>query len=138
MDDVFVGQVMTDPVLTIGTDTPVAEAGEAILSAGIKSVVAIDDDCHPEGIITSTDFVRLAADRADPGEVTVGDYMTTDIVTTTADVAVPEVADLMLDEEINHLPVVGDDGKAVGIVTTTDLAAYVSEFDLAESASTLP
>lgn len=129
---------MTSPVLTVETEAPLDDAAAAMLDQGIKSVVAVDEDCRPEGILTSTDFVQLAADRAAAGETTVGDYMTQDIVTATSGEPVPEVAERMLDEAINHLPVVDPDGQVTGILTTTDLAAYVSEFDAQEAATQLP
>ncbi len=138
MDDAFAGQVMTEPVLTIETDTPIGEAAEAMLASDIKSVVAIDADCRPEGILTSTDFVRLTAERGDPDAATVADHMTTDIVTTAADAAVPDVAETMLAEGISHVPVVDEDEQVMGILTSTDMASYVSGFDAARPARDLP
>ena len=126
MDDVFVGQLMSAPVLTIEPDTTIAEAGRAMLEASIKSVVVVDEDCRPEGILTSTDFVRIAAKERSPTDVTVAEYMTTDIVTTTAGTGVREAADLMREHELSHLPVVEADGTVTGMVTATDLTVYVS------------
>ena len=126
MDDVFVAQLMSSPVLTIEPDTTVASAGQAMMDENIKSVVVIDDDCHPEGILTSTDFVQIAAAERSPTETTVEEYMTTDILTTTAGAPIRDVAELMAEHGVSHVPVVDEDDQVTGIVTATDLTVYVS------------
>ncbi|MFB6141922.1 MAG: CBS domain-containing protein [Halorientalis sp.] len=122
-----VADLMTEPVLTVRPDDNAADVGHAMADRGIKSVVIIDDDCHPEGIVTSTDFVAMAADDRTPSETAVREYMTTGIVTATREEPVPEVAERMRAEDINHLPVVDDDGQVLGILTATDLTASLSE-----------
>jgi CBS domain-containing protein len=117
---------MTDNPITVDESQTLSGAGVVMADADIKSVVVSNSDDRPVGILTSTDFVRMAADTNAPTENTVGEYMTTDIVTTTPDTVVYEAADLMVDHGISHLPVVRDDDRLVGIVTTTDVAAYVS------------
>jgi CBS domain-containing protein len=126
MTDLAVGDVMTSPVLTLSAGTPVDEAAAGMLEAGIKSLAVIDDDCRPVGILTSTDLVRLAADGVAPGDATVADYMTRDVVTTRAGVPLSRVAARMIDADISHVPVVGDDGAVVGILTTTDLTRHLA------------
>jgi signal-transduction protein with cAMP-binding, CBS, and nucleotidyltransferase domain len=120
-----VADVMSTPALTLAAETPVDEAAGAMLEAGIKSLVVIDDDCRPLGIVTSTDVVRLAAEDGRASAATVGDYMSTDVVTTTPGARLPAVAERMLGADITHLPVTRD-GEVVGIVTTTDLAEHLA------------
>ena len=115
-----VADVMTAPVLTLDAATPLDDAAGAMVEAGIKSLVVIDEDCRPLGIFTSTDAVRLAADDGTASEATVGDYMSTDVVTTEPDTPLASVAGRLLEEDINHLPVT-DNGEVVGMLTTTDL-----------------
>ena len=129
MIDVYVDQIMTEDLVTVSGSLTLAAAGETMTDADIKSVVVSDAEDRPVGILTSTDFVRMAADGNSPAESRVSEYMTADIVTTTPGAAVDEAADLMVDHGISHLPVVGDDGRLTGIVTTTDVAVYVSGLD---------
>jgi CBS domain-containing protein len=93
---------------------------------GIGSVVVVDDDGHLEGILTATDFVRMAAEGESPTRVTVDAYMSTDVVTTTANESIRDVADTMIEHEFHHVPVVDDTEGVIGMVTTTDLTAYLS------------
>lgn len=126
MTERLVADLMTSPVLTVDTDDEAADVAHAMADQNIKSVVAIDDDCRPQGIITSTDFVAMAADDRTPSETTVEEYMTTDIVTISPDIPAAEAAAEMRDHDVNHLPVVGDDEQVTGIVSTTDLTESLS------------
>jgi CBS domain-containing protein len=126
MDDVFIASLMSSPVTTVSADTPAKAAAEQMLDEGIGSVVVVDEDNHPQGILTSTDFVAIAAADQSADEFAVADYMTTDIITTTADKPITHVADLIIEYSIHHVPVVDDTEGVIGIVTTTDLTAYLS------------
>ena len=126
MIDVEIGQIMTETVVTVTESQSLADAGAVMTDADIKSVIVSDAAERPIGILTSTDFVELAADDESPAQSSVGTYMTDDIVTATPDTPVREAANLMVEHNISHLPVVQDDGRLTGIVTTTDVAAYVS------------
>jgi len=122
-----VRDVMTTPMLTLDAETPVSEAARGMLEAGIKSVVVVGEACRPEGIFTSTDAVRVAADEASAAEATVGDYMATDVVTVGPDDSLDAAARRMLDADVSHLPVTDADGDGMGILTTTDLAEALSD-----------
>ncbi len=126
MIDVYIGQLMSEDLVTVDKSQTLTDAGATMTEAGIKSVIVSDTDGRPIGILTSTDFVQMAADGNTPAESSIGEYMTSDIVTAAPDTPVDEAADLMVEHDISHLPVVRDDGRLTGIVTTTDVAAYVS------------
>lgn len=125
MDDVFVGRIMSTPVETVRPDEPIRAAAMRMREEGIGSLVVIDDG-ELAGIVTATDFLAVTADGAHVGTTTVADYMSTDVETTTVNTTVEEVADEIVDHAFHHLPVVDGDGGVVGMVTTTDLAAYVA------------
>lgn len=129
MIDIHVAQIMSEEVVTVTPSQTLAGAGRTMEREGIKSVVVSDGDGRPEGILTSTDFVRMAAADRSPSAVTVDEFVTSEVVTTTPGVDVRDAADLMRENDISHLPVVDDDGRLTGIVTTTDVAAYVSGVD---------
>lgn len=129
MTDTPASDVMTTPMLTLDADTPVDEAARGMLEAGIKSVVVGGEACRPEGIFTSTDAVRVAADATPADEATVGAYMTTEVETVRPDDPLPAAARQMVDADISHAPVTDADGNGVGILTTTDLAEALSAAD---------
>jgi len=51
-------------------------------------------------------------------------------ITVEPDTDVEDAADIMADAQIRRLPVVGDDGKVVGIVSLGDLAVDVGEEEM--------
>ncbi|WP_435320421.1 CBS domain-containing protein [Haloarchaeobius sp. TZWSO28] len=126
MSDVFVGSLMSSPVRTVDAETSIQEAGQLLLDNGIGSAIVVDEDGRLEGILTSTDFVRVVA-RGDADPVpTVSSVMTTDVITTTVNESIRTAADVMLEHGFHHLPVVDDENAVIGVVTTTDLTAYLS------------
>jgi CBS domain-containing protein len=125
--DVFVGRLMSSPVRSVTPDAPVRNAAAKLIAHDIGSLVVVDDDNHLQGILTSTDFVRITADGASAGETTVEEYMTTDVITATANDAVRDVADTVVKQGFHHVPVVDDEEGVIGMITTTDLAAYLSQ-----------
>ncbi|MDS0257971.1 CBS domain-containing protein [Haloarcula sp. S1CR25-12] len=134
MDDIFVGSLMTSPVTTVSASTPAKEAAELMLDEGISSVVVVDEDNRLVGILTSTDFVAIAAADESAGAFSVADHMTRDVVTTTVQASIEAIADLLIEHGIHHVPVVDDTEGVVGMVTTTDLTAYLAGAVDSESA----
>ncbi|WP_336036841.1 CBS domain-containing protein [Halobacterium yunchengense] len=126
MDDIFVGQLMSDGIHTVTPDTFVEDAAQVMLDEEIGSVIVVDDDGRLEGILTNTDFVTIVANSKPKARTTVERYMSTDVVTASAQDSIRDVADAMLDHGFHHMPVVDDDGSAIGIVTTKDLTSYIS------------
>jgi CBS domain-containing protein len=126
MDDIFVGQLMSDGLHTVTPDTFVEDAAALMLEEGIGSVVVVDEDGHLEGILTNTDFVTIVAKSKPKARTTVERYMTTDVVTANAQDSIRDVADAMIERGFHHMPVVDEDGTAIGMITTKDLASYIS------------
>ena len=126
MDDVFVARIMSTTVQTVPPDTLVEDAARTMLDHDIGSVLVVDDENRIEGILTTTDFVRIVSKSHPKAETTVSRYMTTDVLTAGAQDTVADVADLMVENGIHHVPVVDEAEGVIGIVTTTDLATYVS------------
>lgn len=83
------------------------------------------------GILSDRDLKRASASDATSLEVhellyliskiKVADIMTRDVVTVGQDWTIEEAADLMLERKISGAPVVADDGRLCGVITTSDL-----------------
>lgn len=126
MDDIFVARIMSTDLHTVSPDTLVEDAAELILDNSVGSVLVVDERNELRGILTSTDFVRIVANQQPKDRTPVSEYMSVDLVTTTAQASIAEAADAMINDGFHHLPVIDDDEGLIGIVTTTDLAAYVA------------
>jgi CBS domain-containing protein len=124
-DGTPVTQLMTAGVLTVTSDTPISDAADTLLEAGVSSLVVVDADHHPIGMLTSTDLAKIVSDGDFGDEVTVERYMTHEVVTIPEHASVRDAAAKMIVHGIHHLPVTGEDG-VVGIVSTMDVTAFVS------------
>lgn len=120
---------MTSPVLTVAPSDPTRDVGKAMAREDIKSVVVTTEDCAVDGIFTATDYMELGIVAAGNASTTVGDCMTTDVVTVGPDEPVTTAADRMVENDISHLPVVDAEGNVTGIVTSTDLTACLTDRD---------
>ena len=127
MQDIFVGRVMSDGIISVTPDTLVEEAAETLLEKQIGSLVIVDEENQLQGILTSTDFVRIVRDSEPKAETTVGEHMTEQVVTVTAQDSIREAADKLITYDIHHLPVVDETEGVIGMLSTTDLTAYISE-----------
>ena len=127
MDDIFVARLMTTDVHTVTRDTLVEDAADKLIDNEIGSLVVIDEEGRVEGILTSTDFVHIVAESKPKAETTVQRYMTETVITGDAQDSIAEAAETMITYGIHHLPVVDDDGHLIGMLSTTDLASYLSE-----------
>jgi CBS domain-containing protein len=126
MEDIFVGRLMSSDVVTVTPGTSVEAAAELLRDNTIGSVVVVDENDKLRGILTSTDFVHIVAENDPKDESSVMDYMTSDVITLGAQDSVQEAADRLITYNIHHLPVVDNDDHVIGMLSTTDLAAYLS------------
>ena len=117
---------MSSTVYTVAPHESVQEAAKKMWDNDIGSVVVVDADGNVDGILTSTDFVRIVAEGHPSAETTVSAHMTTGVVTTTANTDVRDVADTMIERGFHHVPVVDETEGVIGMITTTDLTAYLS------------
>lgn len=124
MHEIYVDQLMSRPIETVSVSTPVTEAATTLIREDVGAVI-VDDEDRLVGILTATDFVQMVRDEAVSSGTTVAEYMHSDVVTTTRNAPIGDVAAKMLEHGIHHVPVV-DDEEVVGIVTTMDLTAHLS------------
>jgi CBS domain-containing protein len=129
MDDIFVARLMSSGTITVTPDTLVEEAADILLEKQIGSLVVVGDDNHLKGILTSTDFVQIVAKSQPKAETTVAEYMTDQVVTVEAQDPIRDAADKMITYNIHHLPVVDDEEGVIGMLSTTDLTAYLSDVE---------
>lgn len=125
MAELYVDELMSRPVETVPARTTVAEAAETLRRHAVGALVVTDEAGQLDGLLTATDFISMVAGEPTSGDATVADFMQTDVVTTTRETPASEVAAVMLDHLIHHVPVV-EGQEVVGMLTTMDLAAYVA------------
>jgi CBS domain-containing protein len=130
-----VEEVMTAPVETVTSETTVAEAARTLTDAGIGSLVVGEE--RIDGIVTEADVVESVTDGRDPNETTVADLMSEPVVTIAPSDTVRVAGERMGHNGVKKLPV-AEEGRAVGIVTTTDLALHLPSYQVGMTAQPEP
>lgn len=118
-----VSDVMTADPVTLTTDNNLQEAAAAMRDNDIGDVVVTKADGTVCGIVTDRDIVvRGIAEGVDPESTTLDDICRHDVVTVGPDDAIAAAVKLMEERAIRRLPVMGEAGNLVGIVSIGDLA----------------
>jgi chloride channel protein, CIC family len=111
-----VERVMTSPVRTISLAATLGEARAIFREAGHGAFPLVDQHGTLAGIVTRGDLLRTEL----PDATLITEVASRDVVTCGRDDRLMVVVHAMLEEGIEHVPVV-DDGRLVGICTRTDL-----------------
>ena len=107
----------------VATTTPAATVGEllALLHRYNVGALPVVDGRELVGIVSERDVVRHLHERGrDLLDATVGDVMTADVVTCSPRDRAADLARVMTERRIRHLPVCDDRGL-IGIVSIGDL-----------------
>ena len=133
-----VAEIMTTEVLTVRPETSLKQVAEILSARGISGAPVVDEDRHVLGVVSEADIIvkerkvvppdalhrilhRTNGMSAKRAARTAGEAMTSPAVTVTGARRVDVAAALMLDKQVNRLPVVDEDDVLVGIVTRADL-----------------
>jgi chloride channel protein, CIC family len=113
---VSVPQIMSSPVDTLPPTATVAEARSRFVTGGHGALPIVDDAGRMEGIVARGDVLGDEVEPSDP----VLDHASRDVISVPPDAPALAAINAMIDEKVEHIPVVAD-GTLVGIVTRTDL-----------------
>ena len=114
-------EIMRTDVLEVEMAATLQEAAQSMRERKISSLLVTEKD-RLVGIMTERDLVSAVADGADAEVAHVRDYMTTNPVSSVADVTLDEATQVMLENGFRHLPIVDDDQRLIGIISLRDLA----------------
>jgi CBS domain-containing protein len=132
---VLIREVMTESVVTAPASAAVREVAELMRERNVGSVVLVEEDGAPAGVITDRDLaVSVLADGRDPGD-RAGDHASAPVVTGSVDMDVEAAAELMVRHGIRRLPVL-DGERLTGIVTLDDLVVRTGEVELTHRLTT--
>ena len=132
-----IGDLMSHPVVTVTPDRSVASAADAMVLAGVGSVVVVHADGAVAGILTERDLVRAAAAGVDARIAVAEQWMTAAPDVVGPEVSVDEAVDRLLARGYRHVPIV-DEADLVGIVSMRDLLRVARVRPAGEVAAEVP
>ena len=129
-----VQEVMSKPVITILHNETLARAVSLMVKSGLKRLPVVDDDEKLVGVLSRLDILRQVVDapmNQDLPELpggsinTISDIMRKDVPTISHYADLPTLINAMLRTGSHRVIVIDDDGKAIGLVSDSDIIARV-------------
>ncbi len=112
-----VDQVMTAPPITLAVDATIEEAQRFVATGQHSAYPLVDDEGLCRGIISRTDLLAQGLD----GDVSLLEIASRDVVTVRPHESVAHALELLIEESVEHLPVVDGGGRVIGMCTRTDI-----------------
>ncbi|MDE1818759.1 MAG: CBS domain-containing protein [Thaumarchaeota archaeon] len=109
--------------ITVTPNTSVIVALDLLLRYRIKRLVVVKNNNKPAGIITEKDLTRSTSAFSGRaiGDMTVGDFMSENLITVKKNNSICDCAKLMKKNRISSIIVLNEDDSLTGIITKTDL-----------------
>ncbi len=112
--------IMTAELRHIDRNSTIKEAATRIINEGVGALL-VTENGSPVGIVTKRDIIwSVLFEKRDPNKETVDKIMSTPIITVNEDATIKEIVDVMLRNNISHLPV-REKNKLIGIISDEDL-----------------
>jgi len=122
-------EAMKKDIITIDAKKDVGEACRIMGEKHIGSII-VTLEGRPCGIFTERDLIsKVLPNFRNLGEATVGDFMSSPLITIGPDADIKEAAKIMAEMHVRRLAVF-EKGKLVGIFTSSDLVTAVSKSPL--------
>ena len=117
-----VKDVMTQSAVCCSTDTNVGAAVELLWVNNCGMLPVVGNDRRIQGVVTDRD-IAIAMGTRDrlPGELTVGETATTNVVTCKPEDEIHEALQAMAAKQVQRLPVVNNEGIPEGILSIEDV-----------------
>jgi CBS domain-containing protein len=133
---------MTREVITVSAAEPLKNVAKLLIDRRISGLPVVDEEGRLVGVVSEGDLLvkeegerprwkhrfRRMKEAEKRGARTAGEAMTSPALTVSPTASVAEAAALMLEREVNRLPVV-EGGALVGIVTRADLVRAFARRD---------
>jgi len=121
-------RLMTRDVQTVLPETPLARAWEVMRDLGFRHLPVVREG-KLVGLVSDRDLLGHAAHLRSGslvfGDTVVGEVMTLNPVVCAKGTPVSEIAETLLQERIDCVPIVSVDNQLVGLVTSSDLVAVL-------------
>jgi CBS domain-containing protein len=114
--------VMRTEVIDVAPEDTLGEVAERMSAVNVGAVV-VKDYGRLFGILTERDMLKAMAARVHTSDARVREWMTEDPLTATAEMDVEDAAQVMLEHNFRHLPIVDDNGAVIGLVSLRRVVA---------------
>ena len=122
---ILVKDIMTTALISVNPTTTTFQIAKMMDQGGIGAIIVKNND-DPVGIITDKDFaVKIAANNF-PSDIQVEKIMSSPLITINHSDSISTAAEMMSNKKIQKLAV-SENGKIIGIITSTDLVNQLAK-----------
>lgn len=130
-----VADVMTRNVVTLSSQQSMLDVARKFVEHDVVAAPVVDEQGRCVGFFSAADFLRRelklrqesAGDGASPTPASrpavVGRFMSSNVQSLLPGEPLVRAARMMCDQHLHRVPVVNDEGRVVGIISTMDLVA---------------
>jgi signal-transduction protein with cAMP-binding, CBS, and nucleotidyltransferase domain len=122
---ILVHDIMTRALITVNLATTALQVAKMMEQGGIGAILVQDND-NPVGIVTDRDFATRVVANNLPFDTSVEKIMSSPLISINHNEPISVAAKRMTDKKIRKL-VVTENGKVVGIITSTDLVTQLTK-----------
>ena len=122
---ILVRDIMTKAIISVNTKTTVLQVAKMMENGGIGAVL-VKKDGHLSGIITDRDYATKIVSHNLPSNTPVEQIMSSPLITINCDESISAAAKRMTSKKIRKLAVT-DNGKIIGLITSTDLVTQLAK-----------
>lgn len=127
---ILASQIMASPVVTLPPEATLSDAWELIRTKRFRHIPVVSSKNKLVGIISDRDLLLEAGIAGDtvppqghavPVHTTIQGLIRRKVLTASPDTSIREIARILLEERIGSMPIVGNKGVLVGIITRSDI-----------------
>ena len=120
--ETLVVDVMTLNAATVTEDSSIEEAAELMLDEKVTHLPVVSEEGKMLGIVTAWDISKAVALKYDK----LDEIMTRDVITALPQDPIESAAIKMRKHNISSLPVVNDQGRVLGLITTDHISTLIA------------
>ena len=126
---ILVRDLMKKNPYTVAESASIQDTARIMNDKKVSSLVILDEDNNPVGLVTERDLVRKVCINDLPtNRVTNKEIMSSPLITIDSESSATTATDLMLKNNVRHLLVIDNESKdnnqPIGIITPLDLVRY--------------
>ena len=122
---ILVEDIMTKAIISVNIETTVFQVAKMMEQSGIGAVL-VKKNGHLSGIITDRDYATKIVAHNLSSDTPVEQIMSSPLITINFDESISAAAERMTSKKIRKLAVT-DNGKIIGLITSTDLVTQLSK-----------
>jgi signal-transduction protein with cAMP-binding, CBS, and nucleotidyltransferase domain len=123
----YARDIVEKDFLSISAASTVLEGAKAMKNSK-NGFAIIGSASKPEGIVTEWDIIsKVVAEGQDPQKITMGEIMTTNLLSIDSGAAISSVSQLMTERGVRRL-LVKDGNQVIGFITSKTVLARMNDY----------